>query len=157
MQLKASGDNVQKSRLVIWLLLLILLVMSFLFAWQAVEQQASKSALQLANQRINERASYYKQQWLLAKQPTSLKIGSQRLNYTNTGWITPLNHQSQVDCKYWLEILYPETELLGSQPLEVTNESIAGDYRCLYNYNQNGFISISLIDNNFSAIVGFLI
>lgn len=157
MQLKASGDNVQKSRLVIWLLLLTFLVMSFLFAWQAVEQQASKSALQLANQRINERASYYKQQWLLAKQPTSLKIGSQRLNYTNTGWVTPVNHQSQVDCQHWLELLYPETELLGSQPLEITNESIVGHYRCLYHYNHNGFISISLIDNHFSAKVGLLI
>lgn len=153
----SRDSRLELSRLAIGVLLLISLVASFLLSWRAVEQQANRSALQLASQRIHERASFYKQQWLLARKANSLEIAGLELNYTDKGWVTPLNNQQRVDCQYWLAILYPDEELLGHQPLAIDNESIARDYRCIYRYSQDRFIAISLIQNNFSAQVGFLI
>ncbi|NVD07585.1 MSHA biogenesis protein MshF [Vibrio sp. JPW-9-11-11] len=158
MQLKAkTGYSLERLRGVIWLLVLITLLMSFILMWQRIEQQANRSALQLVSQRITERASFYKQQWLLAKQPRQLELGQLRLNYTNMGWVKPINTLQQPDCQYWLEVLYPEQEIMGTVPTKIVNESIAGSYRCLYLYSEDRFVAISLIKNDFSARSGFLV
>lgn len=125
--------------------------------WQRVEQQASRSALQLVSQRITERASFYKQQWLLAKQPSQLELGTLLLSYTDMGWVKPLNSEKQIDCHYWLEALYPDKEIMGGAPIAIEDQSTMQSYRCLYRYSDGKFVAISLIENDFSARSGFLV
>lgn len=158
MQSKAKADvAVERLRLTVWLLVIITLLMSFILVWQRVEQQASRSALQLVSHRIAERASFYKQQWLLAKQPSQLELGTLLLSYTEMGWVKPLNSEKQIDCHYWLEVLYPDKEIMGGAPIEIEDQSIMQSYRCLYRYSGSKFIAISLIENDFSAKSGFLV
>ncbi|WP_408690705.1 MSHA biogenesis protein MshF [Vibrio sp. TBV020] len=148
--------NLERSRLVIWLLVITILIMSFLLAWQNVESEANDTAFLVASKRVIERAGYYKQQWLLSGQKPTVELEGRVLTYSSSGWVTPLNKEQQQDCTYWLEVLYPERKVLGNAPIEVESEIMDQGYLCNYLYNQNRFISISLIDNKFSAKVGFL-
>lgn len=148
-------NNLERSRLVIWLLVIIILIMSFLLAWQNVEREANDTAFIVASKRVIDRAGYYKQQWLLAGKPSTLKFDGDVLVYSHSGWVTPLNVNQQQDCAYWLEHLYPEKEVLGHEPIEMNSKNIDEGYQCDYLYGQNRFISISLIDKRFSAKVGF--
>ncbi|KLN65411.1 MSHA biogenesis protein MshF [Vibrio sp. VPAP30] len=157
MPLKANLiDYIERSRLAIWLLVVVCLIMSFMLVWQNVVKEANQSAFLLASQRIVERASYYKQQWLLAGQQPTLTIDGYRLNYTNMGWVKPLDEQQRVDCLFWLDVLYPQHEILGSKPIVIENKTIADGYHCDYLYIDDRLMSISLIDNRFIAKVGFL-
>ncbi|TFH92123.1 MSHA biogenesis protein MshF [Vibrio ouci] len=148
--------NLERSRLVIWLLVIIILVMSFLLVWKEVEREASDTAFLVASKRVIEQAGYYKQQWLLAGQKQTLELDGKLITYTDSGWVLPMNVQQQKDCAFLLDILYPEKEVLGSFPVAIESEFIGSSYRCNYLYNQEQFISIGLINNKFSAKVGFL-
>lgn len=149
------SQYVERSRLAMWLVVIISLVMSFLLVWQSVVREANQSAMLLATQQVVERANYFKQQWLLAGQNTSLTIEKRRLNYTEMGWVKPINDSQQVDCQMWLDTLYPQHQILGQQVVAIENQTIGDGYLCLYNYGDDVFISISLIDNNFIARAGF--
>lgn len=140
----------------IWSLVVVVLVLSLLLAWQNVEVKANDSAFLLATQRVVERASYYKQQWLLAERVTPLEIDNKVLNYTNSGWVMPFNQQQQRSCTFWLEVLYPEKEILGNGPSRVVDESVSNNYHCSYYYQNDRVVTINLIGNRFSAKVGFL-
>ena len=157
MPLKANLISyIERSRLAIWLLVIVCLMMSFMLVWQNVVKEANQSAFLLASQRIVERASYYKQQWLLSGQQNEITIEGRTLNYTSMGWIKPLGDRQQVDCSYWLDILYPQHEVLGNRPSQIENQIIDNGYHCNYLYSNNRLISITLIDNTFVAKTGFL-
>lgn len=157
MPLKANFISyIERSRLATWLLVIVCLMMSFMLVWQNVVKEANQSAFLLASQRIVERANYYKQQWLLSGQQNEITIDGLTLNYTSMGWIKPLGDRQQVDCSYWLDILYPQHEVLGSRPSQIENQIIANGYHCDYLYRNNRLISITLIDNRFVAKTGFL-
>jgi len=154
---KASSSAFsERSKLMIWLLVVLVLILSLLLAWRNVEVKANDSAFLLATQRVVERASYYKQQWLLAKRTTPLEIDGQVLNYTNSGWVTPVDNRQQTSCDFWLEVLYPEKEILGNEPFRFVDESAKHNYSCSYFYQQDKVVTINLIGNRFSAKVGFL-
>lgn len=146
----------RRSRLITWLLVVMVLTLSLLLAWQNVEVKANDSAFLLATQRVVERASYFKQQWLLAKRNTPLEIDGRVLNYTNSGWIEPLDSDRQNSCIFWLEVLYPEKEILGKEPWKIVDDSTGTSYSCSYFYQQDRVFTINLIGNKFSAKVGFL-
>lgn len=151
----SPSQYVERSRLAMWVVVIISLVMSFLLVWQNVVREANQSAMLLATQQVVERANYFKQQWLLAGQKASLTIEEHRLNYTEMGWVKPINDSQQVDCQIWLDTLYPRQQVLGQQVVAIENQTIGDGYLCLYNYGDDVFISISLIDNNFIARAGF--
>lgn len=146
--------NLERSRLVIGLLVIIILVMSFLLAWKSVEREATDTAFLVASKRVIEQAGYYKQQWLLAGQKQPLELDGKLITYTASGWVLPVNAQKQKDCAFLLDALYPEKEVLGSFPVAINSEFIGSSYRCTYLYSQERFISIDLINNKFSANVG---
>lgn len=147
---------VQRSKLITWLLVVIVLILSLLLTWRNVEVKVNDSAFLLATQRVVERASYFKQQWLLAKRKTPLEIDGKVLNYTNSGWVKPSDRDNQQSCDFWLDVLYPEKEILGKKPTRMTDESEGANYSCSYFYQRNRVVTISLIGNKFSAKVGFL-
>lgn len=157
MRLKASLIRyIERSRLAIWLLVIVCLISSFMLVWQRTLSEANESALLLATQRIVERASYYKQQWLLAGQQPQLTIEGQTLDYTEMGWVKPVGSDAQLGCLLWLDVLYPSHDVLGSKPIVVESEMTSNKYHCSYLYVEDRLLSISLINNKFIARVGFL-
>lgn len=148
--------NLERSRLVIWLLVVVVLLMSFMLAWQNVEHEANDTAFLVASKRMVERASYYKQQWLLSDQKAQIELDGKVRHFSKQGWLEPINEDNEVDCRYWLNTLYPEQRILGQVPIDIDSETSASDYQCRYLYGENRFISISLIHQVFSTKVGFL-
>ncbi len=149
------SQYVERSRLAIWAVVIVSLVMSFLLVWQSVVREANQSAMLLATQQVVARANYFKQQWLLAGQKTPLIIEGHRLNYTSMGWVKPINDSHQVDCQVWLDTLYPQHQVLGQQVVAIKSETMADGYLCRYKYAEDRFIVIILIDNHFIARSGF--
>ncbi|WP_175579500.1 MSHA biogenesis protein MshF [Vibrio hepatarius] len=155
----SKGDlfsNVERSRFVIWLLVVVIVLLSFIIAWQRVEEEARDSAYLVASKRIIERASYYKEQWLLAKQPNRLTIESRQLQFSDNGWLMPLTFDGKVSCEFWLNTLYPTARILESRPIEIVNNSSGDHYQCDYDYGQNRHIVIELINKQFSTRVVFV-
>ena len=58
------ANNIERSRLVLWLLAIIILMMSFVLVLEKLEKDVDDAAFLVASKRIIERASFYKQQWM---------------------------------------------------------------------------------------------
>lgn len=147
--------NLERSRWVIWLVVLLVILLAFTMAWKKVEREASDTALVVASKRILERANYYKQQWLLSGQPKRLSIEDDSLSFTHNGWVIPQKMPYKTDCRYWLEILYPERKVLESLPKKITDNSSALAFSCHYLYSNEHAIYVELKDNKFSVSVSF--
>lgn len=63
-----------RSRLVLWLVVICVLLLSLLTAVEKLQRDMSETAFQLAGKRMLERAGFYKQQWMLKGQPDQLEI-----------------------------------------------------------------------------------
>ncbi|WP_217495101.1 MSHA biogenesis protein MshF [Vibrio sonorensis] len=120
-----------------------------------MERQALITAMDLAKQRIAERTSFYRQEWLLNGQPETLDIDGQRLTFTSNGWVIALNRNSELDCQLWFHQVYPDNKLLGLSVEKSLNTSVGQDYQCDYNYGDEALIKLKLINNNFSIYAGF--
>lgn len=147
--------NLERSRWVIWLVVLLVILLAFTMAWNKVEREASDTALVVASKRILERANYYKQQWLLSGQPKRLSIEGDSLSFTHNGWVIPQKTPYKTDCRYWLEVLYPESKVLESLPTKITDNSSALDFSCHYSYSDEHAIYVELKNNKFSVSVRF--
>ncbi|EGA71792.1 MSHA biogenesis protein MshF [Vibrio sinaloensis DSM 21326] len=158
MRLKASQYYLlRRVRFSVWLLVIVILLLSFISSFQDVENEASDSAFLVASKRIIERASFYKQKWLLAGQPPRLELDEKVLAISQNGWVLPIQNENSVDCDYWLGVLYPEKRVLESMPAKVGDLS-KGDthYRCDYDYGDNRHLVIDLNNKQFSAKVVFV-
>ncbi|MGF1720176.1 MSHA biogenesis protein MshF [Vibrio kyushuensis] len=145
-----------RSQFVIWFLIIVILVMGFMLAWQKVDEEASDTALLVASKRIVERASYYKQEWLLNKQPSKLLIDGTTLTMSQAGWVTPIDQNQQVDCSFWLQVLYPDNRDLHSSSVLTENDADSMKYQCRYIYASDQVIVIQLVNDKFSVSVDFL-
>ncbi|MEF1172233.1 MSHA biogenesis protein MshF, partial [Vibrio sinaloensis] len=69
--MRSKGNAIlmlRRMRFSAWLLVVMVLTASFMSAFQKVEIEANDSAFLVASKRIIERASFYKQKWLLQQQ-----------------------------------------------------------------------------------------
>ncbi|KJY71759.1 MSHA biogenesis protein MshF [Vibrio coralliilyticus] len=149
------ANNVERSRLVLWLLAIIILMMSFVLVMEKLGKDVDDAAFLLASKRIIERATFYKQQWMLQGQHERLAIGEESLRFSKAGWVLPELSGNSSPCNSWLSILYPEQRIMDSIPVKVVNRSELNNYRCDYIYNQEKSIHIQLVDNRFTVSVGF--
>ena len=149
------ATKIERSRLVLWLLAIIILMMSFVLVLEKLEKDVDDAAFLVASKRIIERASFYKQQWMLKGQQKILTIGEENLTFSKTGWVLPEKLGNSNQCESWLSTLYPEQRIMDSIPLKVVNRSELNSYRCDYIYNQEKSIHIQLVDNKFTVSVGF--
>ncbi|OLQ86963.1 MSHA biogenesis protein MshF [Vibrio panuliri] len=147
--------QIRRSRFAVWLLLIMILVMAFLLAWQKVEQEASSTALVVAGKRILDRANFYKQEWLLAGQPAQLNVQQKFIHYSAKGWPLPQHQTNKVDCGYWMDLLYQEQRVLGTLPKKINDNSTSSDFQCQYFYGNHEAILIGLVDDKFSVSVSF--
>ena len=59
-------NNLQRSRFVIWSVVILFLIVGVLSAFKTVEEEATNTALIVASKRILEQANLFKQQYLLS-------------------------------------------------------------------------------------------
>jgi MSHA biogenesis protein MshF len=82
-------NNLQRSRFVIWSVVILFLIVGLLSAWETVEEEATNTALIVASKRILEQANLYKQQYIL-KGNQLKKDSEQSRVYSRTGWVKPI-------------------------------------------------------------------
>lgn len=140
-----------RPRFAVWAITIMVLLLALLVSWHKIEREASGTALEVASKRILERANFYKQQWLLAKQPQQLVIGQNVIHYTATGWVKPVNADNNLDCEYWLALLYQERQVLGNLPNKTHENSTSSSFQCKYYFEDSGAITIDLIGGKFNV------
>ncbi|MFA0414357.1 MSHA biogenesis protein MshF [Vibrio renipiscarius] len=156
MPLKASlWLNLERSRMAVWFLVLLMLLTAFGVAWKKVDQEASNAALLLASKRILERTNYYKQEWLLADKPRTLTIDGRDLYFSASGWVLPQNSLGKFDCHYWLDVFYEEARVLDAYPNKIINNSTESYFQCHYFYGSKAGVEVELNRNKFDVSVIF--
>ncbi|MFI3274850.1 MSHA biogenesis protein MshF [Vibrio sp.] len=147
-------NNLQRSRFVIWTVVILFLVIGLLSAWETVEEEASNAAFIVASKRILDQANLFKQQYLLKgikreNDSESLKV------YSRTGWVMPIQG-SERDCNYWLDQLYPQGSILGLSSPSVEDKSDNIHFHCSYHYSDKYQIDILLERERFSVKANIL-
>lgn len=148
-------NNLQRSRFVIWTVVILFLVIGLLSAWETVEEEASNAAFIVASKRILDQANLFKQQYLLKgikreNDSESLKV------YSRTGWVMPIQG-SERDCNYWLDQLYPQGSILGLSSPSVEDKSDNIHFHCSYHYSDKYQIDILLERERFSVKANILV
>ncbi|ASW79957.1 MSHA biogenesis protein MshF [Vibrio anguillarum] len=147
---------IERSQFVIWGLIVFVLLMALLSAWQSIEKEANQTALAMASSKIVESANFYKQDWLLKGLPSTLIANGRLLNMSATGWVLPLAaNESSINCRYWLSLLYPDEQLLESKVISIESAHQANLYQCRYVYSQKQVITIELLRDKFTVSVDF--
>ncbi|WP_394141010.1 MSHA biogenesis protein MshF [Vibrio chagasii] len=147
-------NNLQRSRFVIWTVVILFLIIGLLSAWESVEEDATNTALIVASKRILEQANLFKQQYLLkgAEQDSDSEHSK---DYSRTGWVMP-TQGSEVDCNYWLDQLYPPKSILGLNSPRVEDQSDNIQFHCTYHYGDKYQIYILLKRERFSVKANIL-
>lgn len=147
---------IERSQFVICGLIVFVLLMALLSAWQSIEKEANQTALAMASSKIVESANFYKQDWLLKGRPSTLIANGRLLNMSATGWVLPLaENESSIDCRYWLSLLYPDEQLLESKVISIESAHQVNQYQCRYVYSQKQVITIELLRDKFTVSVDF--
>ncbi|WP_340480462.1 MSHA biogenesis protein MshF [Vibrio anguillarum] len=147
---------IERSQFVIWGVIVFVLLMALLSAWQSIEKEANQTALAMASSKIVESANFYKQDWLLKGRPSTLIANGRLLNMSATGWVLPLaENESSIDCRYWLSLLYPDEQLLESKVISIESAHQVNQYQCRYVYSQKQVITIELLRDKFTVSVDF--
>ena len=89
-------NNLQRSRFVIWSVVILFLIVGLLSVSRAVEEEATNTAFIVASKQMLERANRFKQQYLLTGVERN-GISDQPRLYSRTGWIMPIQG-SERDC-----------------------------------------------------------
>ncbi|MFA0133810.1 MSHA biogenesis protein MshF [Vibrio splendidus] len=147
-------NNLQRSRFVIWSVVILFLIIGLISAWETVEEEATNTALIVASKRILEQANLYKQQYIL-KGNQLKKDSEQSRVYSRTGWVKPIQGADR-DCDYWLEQLYPQQSILGLSSPSVEDKSDNIQFHCLYHYSDKYQIDILLKKERFSVRANIL-
>ncbi|ERM59661.1 MSHA biogenesis protein MshF [Vibrio cyclitrophicus] len=147
-------NNLQRSRFVIWSVVILFLIVGLLSALDTVEEEASNTALIVASKRIIEQANLLKQEYLLTG-PEQTNDSEQLMRYSRTGWIKPIKG-SERDCRYWLEQLYPPQSILGLTFPSIEDKSDNIQFHCSYHYSDKYQIDILLEKERFSVKANIL-
>ncbi|MCG3730096.1 type II secretion system protein [Vibrio cincinnatiensis] len=142
---------IKRARLMVWLVVIGILLVYLLRAWPPIQKELERTALELANREIVERANDYKQQWLLQGQPQRLLWQGQEVTFSDFGWVLP-NPVDGKRCPQVLNWLYPEQTILN-QPLGIEEQKIPEGYRCQLNYSEEQSVIIILQNNRFTSVV----
>ena len=147
-------NNLQRSRFVIWTVVILFLIVGVLSAFKTVEEEATNTAFIVASKRILEQANLFKQQYLLSG--VGKKEGSAPSKvYSRTGWIMPIQGTER-DCNYWLDQLYPQGSILGLSSPSVEDKSDNIHFHCGYHYSDKYQIDVLLEGERFSVKANIL-
>ncbi|MBO7911443.1 MSHA biogenesis protein MshF [Vibrio splendidus] len=147
-------NNLQRSRFVIWSVVILFLIVGVLSAFKTVEEEATNTALIVASKRILEQANLFKQQYLLSSAEQN-NSSEHPKSYSRTGWIMPTQGDER-DCHYWLEELYPQESILGLSSPSIEDKSDNIQFHCRYHYSDKYQIDILLEKERFSVKANIL-
>ena len=139
-----------RSRLVLWLVVICVLLLSLLTAVEKLQSDMDETAFQLASKRMLERAGFYKQQWILKGQPKQLEIEGLQIIFSPSGWLLPKNNNKTSSCQSWFKLLYPEQRVLDEIPQQIVERFDTGHYDCKYVFDQGRQIRVQLVEGKFS-------
>ena len=139
-----------RSRLVLWLVVICVLLLSLLTAVEKLQSDMDETAFQLASKRMLERAGFYKQQWMLKGQPNQLEIEGLKIIFSPNGWLLPKNNNKTSSCQSWFKLLYPEQRVLDEIPQQIIERFDTGYYDCKYVFAQGRQIRVQLVEDKFS-------
>lgn len=142
--------SLDRSRLVLWLVVICVLLLSLLTAVEKLQSDMDETAFQLASKRMLERAGFYKQQWMLKGQPKQLEIEGVKIIFSSSGWLLPTNNDKTPSCQSWLKLLYPEQRVLDEIPQQIIERFDTGHYDCKYVFAQGRQIRVQLVEDKFS-------
>jgi MSHA biogenesis protein MshF len=147
-------NNLQRSRFVIWSVVILFLIVGVLSAFKTVEEEATNTALIVASKRILEQANLFKQKYLLsgAEQDNDSEHPKR---YSRTGWVMPIRGDER-DCNYWLDQLYPQGSIFGLSSPGVEDKSDNIQFHCSYHYSDKYQIDILLRKERFSVKANIL-
>ncbi|MGD8111950.1 MSHA biogenesis protein MshF [Vibrio sp. TRT 17S01] len=146
----------QRGRFALWLTIVTVLIAVFLYSWKQVEKEAMHTNLLVASKRMTERASFYKQEWLLHGQPSELVVEQHSLRFSANGWLVPIDEQGNIECMKWLEILYPENRVLVAEESEMITNSSNWLVKCRYLDGEHQAVEVELKDGKFSVGINFI-
>lgn len=146
----------ERSRLVIWLLVVFSLVAVLFAAWQPVLRELQRTTFEVANRRIIERANFYKREWLLRGKPQRSEVNGRWIHFSAHGWVYPRRSEAQqeheVDCQALLMTLYPERRIVNQVPT-ISGTMLTDGYHCVFEYQGYNTIQIELDNQRFSSRV----
>ena len=97
-----------ESRLVLWLVVICVLLLSLLTAVEKLQRDMDETAFQLASKGECLKEQGFKQQWILKGQPKQLEIEGLQIIFSPSGWLLPKNNNKTSSCQSWFKLLYPE-------------------------------------------------
>lgn len=133
----------------IWMFLVGILLATLAFNWQKIDDEASGTTFLMLENQITERANAYRQQWVISKQPSFIEYEGKKVQLDDNGWVLPL-HGNEVNCKWWLETLYPR---LGSTYLAAPKTQMLSGYptyHCRYKFNEEMVLDLVLNEKKLS-------
>lgn len=139
-------------RFAVWLVLLIGLIAILLNAGKKLELSAKETGYEVSMTRILNKANYYKELWILNKQPQTLIADGDTLYFNSKGWLLPLNQQ-EFDCQYWFRRLNDKETIFGQPMTHISGEKSENGYVCTYSYKNQNAILLSVDNHNFSVSV----
>lgn len=146
------GNMISVPRVAIWLAVIVALLAFLSFNWNKIDQQAENTTFEVVVGQMSERANSYRQQWLVNKQPDVLSVAEQIVHFDHNGWVKPING-NQVDCDWWLTILYPN---LGWGYVDIPKSTLKSDglvYRCRYQFDNSKILDLTLSDKKLAITV----
>ncbi|ROP14536.1 MSHA biogenesis protein MshF [Vibrio crassostreae] len=147
-------NNLQRSRFVIWTVVILFLIVGVLSAFKTVEEEATNTAFIVASKRILEQANLFKQQYLLSGSEQNNDLEHPK-SYSRTGWLKPIQGTER-DCNYWLDQLYPQGSILGLRSPSVEDKSDNILFHCAYHYTDKYQLDILLEKERFSVKANIL-
>ncbi|MBD1558972.1 hypothetical protein HC752_18715 [Vibrio sp. S9_S30] len=133
----------------IWIFLVGILLATLVINWQKIDDEASDTTFLMLENQITERANAFRQQWVISKKPSVIEYEGEKIQLDGNGWVLPLL-DNKVNCKWWLETLYPR---LGNTYLadpEITMISGYPTYHCQYEFKQKKVLDLVLSEKTLS-------
>jgi len=139
-------------RFVLWLLLISTLMVTVLYVGKNLEIKTTDTAYAVATKRMLNKANYYKENWVIQKQPEMMKINGEDIVFSPEGWPLPIK-SGIVDCRYWLLLLNENEKVFGYTIKDIKSHHTDDDYICSYSYNVQDAIILKLIDKTLSISI----
>jgi MSHA biogenesis protein MshF len=142
-------------KFVIWSVVALLLVVTVLYSGQRLYTRTAQTAFDVAANRMQNKANFYKEHWLLEGRPESLVFDGQHVQFSHQGW--PLPYQNdELDCRYWLQILNDSQQVFGYSLQHYSVNNMDNGYICAYGYTEQNAIMVRLIDGTLSVSADLL-
>lgn len=140
------------SRFVVWLLLVSVLILSVIYAGQKLQLRTIDTAYAVAAKRMLDKANYYKENWVIRKEPESMVIEGKNVQFSPEGWPLPIK-EDQLDCRYWLLLLNESEEVFGYSIDNIKSHHLDNGYICSYSYIEQDAIILKLINKKLSVSI----